>query len=281
MHTTYSDGASEVEALVQQAIACGLDAIAITDHDTTASYPFAVEAAKAVEGANIEIIPGIEINTHWEGTEVHVLGYYIDPDDERIQEVNNKHRIARIEQIQEIAELLQKKAKLNITFEDIAAFSRKEGVLGRPHVAQAIVQKGGAGNISGAFDKYLNHRAETYLKRNTVSPHEAVEAIYESGGVAVIAHPREMPMIEDLVIDLMNYGLKGLEAYHKSHTPAMIEFHCTLAEKYGLIVTGGTDFHGLQDVYPTTLSRLKMPDWVHEKLKREHQHIKLSNFKAS
>jgi predicted metal-dependent phosphoesterase TrpH len=153
--------------------------------------------------------------------------------------------------------------------------------MGRPHVAKAIVEKGAAANISDAFRKYLVPTAPTYRRRSTVTPHEAVEAIHESGGIAVIAHPMDMPIIEELAEDLMNYGLRGLEAYHKSHSPAMIEFHCTLAERLGLIVTGGTDFHGVVEYYPQSLSRLHMPPWVYDQLKQERDRIRMKRIKVA
>lgn len=278
MHTIYSDGASLPEELVRGAIEHGLEAIAITDHDNTESYPIAVAAAA---GTALDIIPGIEINTSWKKQEVHILGYFIDPDNADLQAVIAKHRDARIRQISMMVEGIRKKTKLDITLEDVLSRSRTEGSLGRPHVAQAIVEKGGAVSIGDAFQKYLSHSAPTYVTRDTVTPHEAVEAIYESGGIAVIAHPGEMPIIEELVRELIDYGLRGLEAYHRSHSPAMIEFHCSLAEKYNLIVTGGTDFHGAGDVYINTLGRFFMPSTVYKELKDERRRMSMSSFKAS
>lgn len=278
MHTLFSDGSVQPEELVQLALDAGLEAIAITDHDTTDSLP---HARRAAEGHPLEIIPGIEINTVWKDKEVHVLGYYIDPEDESLRAVIDQHKRSRSEQIQEMAHKLKTKAKLNITYEDILSYSEHEETIGRPHVAKAIVAKGGAVNISQAFSKYLNPKADTYVRRKTVTPHDAAEAIYESGGIAVIAHPGDMEMIEELAEDMMNYGLRGLEAYHRSHSPALIEFHCTLAEKLGLIVTGGTDFHGTVDAYPKALERLYMPDSVYKELRLEKQRLQMSAFKAS
>ncbi len=280
LHTTYSDGASETEDLVREALAFKLQAMAITDHDNTQSYAIALEAAK---GTDLEIIPGIEINTVWaeRETEVHVLGYYIDTDNKALQKVIKKHQEARVEQIREIAGLLQGQGGLAITFEDIQAQSRDLGSLGRPHIAQTIVEKEGAATISEAFSKYLKRNSSTYVRRSTVSPHEAAEAISESGGIPVIAHPGDMEHIEQLVVEMMDYGLRGLEAYHRSHFPATIEFHCGLAEKYGLIVTGGTDYHGMADSYQNALSRLHTPDYVYAELKKEHQQRHKASFKVS
>lgn len=278
MHTTFSDGSISPEELVAMALEQGLEAVAITDHDNTQSYLLAVEAAK---DTGMEIIPGIEINTWWKGHEVHILGYYIDPNNDYLQEVCQEHNCARQEQMQHFVQLIRNEGKVRITVEDIQAYSRPGGTLGRPHVAKAIVEKGAATNISDAFRKFLVPTAPTYHRRTTVSPHEAVEAIYDSGGIAVIAHPGDMEIIEELAKDLMQYGLRGIEAYHRSHSPAEIEFHCSLAERLGLIVTGGTDFHGTVDVYPQALSRLHLPDWVYTELKNEKQRLERKSFKAS
>lgn len=284
MHTVFSDGSVLPEDLVQLALDNKLEAIAITDHDTTESLEFAQKSAaeKTADGsASLEIIPGIEINTVWKDKEIHILGYYIDPESENLQEIIKNHRNSRVVQLQEMAQKLKIKAKLNISYEDIVQQASDSGTIGRPHVARAIVAKGGATNISQAFNKFLNPRCETYVRRKTVPPHEAVEAIYESGGIAVIAHPGDMETIEELAEDLMNYGLRGLEAYHRSHSPALIEFHCTLAEKLGLIVTGGTDFHGTVEAYAKSLERVFMPPAVYRELHAERKRLQMSAFKAS
>lgn len=283
MHTIFSDGSVRPEDLVQLAVDNKLEAIAITDHDTTESLEHAQKAAaeKAAEGHTLEIIPGIEVNTVWKDKEIHVLGYYIDPESQALQDVIKNHRESRVIQIQEMAQKLKAKARLNICFEDIVKEASDIGTIGRPHVAKAIIAKGGAHTISQAFNKFLNPKCETYVRRKTVPPHEAVEAIYESGGIAVIAHPGDLEIIEELAEDLMNYGLRGLEAYHRSHSPALIEFHCSLAEKLGLIVTGGTDFHGTVDAYGKALERLHMPPAVYRELHAERKRLQMSAFKAS
>ena len=289
MHTVFSDGTCEPEALVGVAYEQGMDAIAITDHDNTGCLERARLAAAAQAEASedrrpMEIIPGIEINTVWTQyghQEVHVLGYYINPADENLQSVIATHKQARVDQIYKIAERLQRVAHIDVQYEDIVAQAEGSLAIGRPHVAKAIVLKGGASSIGDAFGRYLNSSCATYVRRNTVSPHEAVEAIYESGGIAVIAHPKEMEHIEELVVDLMNYGLRGLEAYHKSHSPALIEFHSSLAEQYGLIVTGGTDFHGPPESYAKAVSNWQMPESVYDALKAEAAMLRESGYKAS
>ncbi len=279
LHTTWSDGVSEVADIIREAVDFGLEAIAITDHDNTGSYALAVDAAKDTP---LEVIPGIEINTVWEEyhQEVHVLGYYIDPYETNLQQVIETHRKNRFAQIEIFAEKLKEKG-IDITYEDILAQSRAEGSLGRPHIARALIATGKVATISDAFNQYLTRNCDTYVKRKTVSPHEAVEAIYESGGIPVIAHPGEMQQIEQLVEELLNYGLRGLEAYHKSHRSAIIEYHCTLAERYNLLVTGGTDYHGEAAGYKKALGRLCIPSYVLPKLKAERDSRGMASFKVS
>jgi 3',5'-nucleoside bisphosphate phosphatase len=278
MHTVFSDGASTPEELVQALAAQKLEAFAVTDHDNTVSLQYVEQAA---EGTGMTVIPGIEINTYWGTQEVHVLGYYIDPEADALQEIIDEHRVRRVEQMKRFADKLKGLARLDVSYDDIAAKAKASGVMGRPHVAQVILEKGGAANIGEAFSKYLGKDCLTYVNRDTVSPHEAVEAIYESGGIPVIAHPKDMEGVEALAKDLMNYGLRGLEAYHRGHSPAHIEFHCTLAEKLGLIVTGGTDFHGTGDLYEKSFQRLCMPDMVYKILQQERDNRRMSMFKAS
>jgi predicted metal-dependent phosphoesterase TrpH len=278
MHTIYSDGSVRPEDLVQLALDNKLEAISITDHDTTESLSY---AQKAAEGHALELIPGIEINTVWQEKEVHILGYYIDPENESLKEVIRNHRQSRVTQIQEMAMKLKTKGRINIRYEDITKHANSEGSLGRPHVARAIVEKGGAHTISQAFSRFLSPHCETYVRRKTMTPHEAVEAIHDSGGIAVIAHPGESETTEVLAQELMNYGLRGLEAYHRSHSPALIEHHCTLAERLGLIVTGGTDFHGTTDAYAKSLNRLHIPPSLYRELHAERERLRMTNFKAS
>ncbi len=280
LHSTFSDGNSQAEALIEEAISFGLKAIAITDHDNAASYNVALKAA---EGTDIEIIPGIEINTVWdeEDCELHVLGFYIDREHPALQKVMTQHQEARHQHMQDFAKALRKQAGFDITYEEIKERAGHCVSLGRPHIANVLVEKGKVSSINEAFNKYLNRKAKTYARKQTVSPHEAVEAIADSGGIPVIAHPGDTPNIEKLTVELMDYGLRGLEAYHRSHTPGVIAYYCTLAEQYGLIVTGGTDYHGKVDGYQQALGRLHTPHWVLDELRNEHQRSRKAKFKLS
>lgn len=263
MHTTYSDGTEEPEALLEAVAAQGVKTLAVTDHDTTEAYE---RLKPKADELGLELIQGIEINTHWKGSEVHVLGYFIDFGDSDLQGVAKEHRDRRQVQIKAMVEKIRSLTNINVSFDDVQKQSRPNGSIGRPHIARAMMEQKAVRNMSEAFDKYLTSKCATYVDRPTVSPHEAVEAIHSSGGIPVIAHPGLCENVEKLVPELLVYGLQGLEAYHKSHSSGIIEFICTLAEQHDLIVTGGTDYHGLADRYAFAHQRLVMPTYIHQSL---------------
>ena len=278
MHTVFSDGSAEPEELLQAVADHGVSVVAVTDHDTTAGYERLKPKADAL---NLTLIPGIEINTHWKGTEVHVLGYFIDFDNDYLKEVTLQHRTDRISHIKKLVEKIRKQTNAQFTYDDVLSLGHPEGSLGRPHVAKALMQRRDVSSISEAFTKYLKSDAPTYVSRPTVTPHEAVEAIHDSGGVPVIAHPGQAEGIENLVPELLGYGLGGLEAYHKSHSSGMVEYFCTMAESNDLIVTGGTDFHGVPSSYANSRSRLFMPERIYDDLKARWEGQHRAAFKVS
>lgn len=241
IHSVHSDGVFTPEEVVDSAIQLGLSTIAITDHDNLGGY---YVAKKYIEenNKNIQIIPGIEINTFHGKHEVHILGYFMDLENVEFLKMLEKQQKARRNQSKEIAKRL-KKAGLNISYEDIKSSAIESGSIGRPHIAKALVQKGAASSIAEAFSKYINDDSPVYVSRKGVTPFEAVETIYDAGGIPVIAHPCDIENSQELIEELMGYGLRGVEAYHRKHTPAMIEYYCSISEKYDLVVTGGSDFH--------------------------------------
>jgi 3',5'-nucleoside bisphosphate phosphatase len=271
MHTTYSDGTEDPEALLEAVAKQGVKTLAVTDHDTTEAYERL--HPKALE-LGLDLIQSIEINTHWKGAEVHVLGYFINFEDSDLQALTLQHRQQRQVQIKAMVEKIRKITNIPIHFDEVLAQSRPNGSIGRPHVARALMEKKAVRTLSEAFDKYLTSKCGTYVDRPTASPHEAVEAIYGSGGIPVIAHPGLSEAIEKLVPELLVYGLQGLEAYHKSHSPGVIQFICSLAEQHDLIVTGGTDFHGVAERYGMANHRLLMPGYIDKRLKQRNEALK-------
>ena len=275
VHSTYSDGAYSPQMLIDTAAGIGLDVMAITDHDNVLSYDIAKKYIQE-KGLNMEIIPGVEINTIYNNEEIHILGYFMNFENSDFKKMLKDQQHARITQTHKIVELLNKKANIPVTFAQINNYVAKGGSIGRPHIAKAIVTAGGAQNVMQAYAKYINDDSDVYIQRETVTPHDAVEIIYEAGGIPVIAHPCDVANPEKLVTELMNYGLRGVEAYHRKHSPAMVEYYSSMAEKYGLIVTGGSDFHSPNNNNIIYLGKIFIPDWVYTNLKKEKEHIEIA-----
>ena len=276
IHTTYSDGAYSPEQVVDTALDCNLDVIALTDHDNILSHKVAMDYVKK-QGYNLEIIPGVEINTIYKGYEVHILGYYMDTNNPDFVQLLKNQQQARINQTTQIVELLNKKAGIRVKFEDIKSLVAPGGSIGRPHIARAITAVGGVANVMEAYSKYINDSSPIYVTRKTVSPHDAVEIINEAGGIPVFAHPIDVDISEKLTKELVSYGLRGIEAYHRKHSPAVVEYFSSLAEKYGLIITGGSDFHAPSMNHGAILmGKNSVPSWVYDELIKEKKRIDMS-----
>ena len=271
IHTYFSDGVFSPEKIVDTAIDVGLQKIAITDHDNVLAYDVAQKYIKDNNLADkIEVLKGIEVNTLYKGYEVHILGYFMNTKDKDFIELLKNQQQARIKQTKEILALLAKKEGIKIKFEDIKKLVAEGGSIGRPHIAKAITNAGGTNNVMDAYAKYIHEDSPVYVQRKTVSPHDAVEIIYDAGGIPVIAHPHDLDIAESLIKELMNYGLRGIEAYHRKHSPACVEYFSSMAENLGLIVTGGSDFHTPNIMNgQIILGKNFIPEWVYEKLIEE------------
>lgn len=240
-HTTLSDGFNEPSDNVRMAKKIGLAALAITDHDSILGIDEAIHTAK--ELGNIEIIPGIEMSTLENGKEVHILGYFIDYKDkvflQRVTE-SQKARANRNEL------MIEKLNELNIEItmaEVIAKIKRKETKIGRPHIAQVLVDKGVVKTTKEAFIYYLGKNGKAYANTIKISPSDSIDIIKAAGGVAVIAHPG-IYNNDQMVIRLIEYGLAGLEVYHPDHSRSCEKKYLQLTEEYNILATGGSDFHG-------------------------------------
>ena len=271
IHTTYSDGAFSPEKIVDTAKSAELGAIAITDHDNVLSYDIAKEYAK---DKNMEIIPGVEINTLYKGYEVHILGYFMDLKNNDFQKLIKMQQQARIKQTKEIIALLSKRAGIKIKYESIIEQVAEGGSIGRPHIAKAITNAGGTTSIIEAYNKYINDESNVYVQRKTVTPFDAVEVIYDAGGIPVFAHPYDVDIADQLTKEMMNFGLRGLEAYHRKHSPAIIEY---FSEKYGLIITGGSDFHAPNPNNGNiVMGKNFVPEWIYDELMKEKRRMELA-----
>ena len=278
IHTYYSDGVFSPEKIIDTAVDVGLQAIAITDHDNVLAYDVAQKhiKEKGLED-KIELIRGIEVNTLYKNNEVHILGYFMNPENSDFQAMLKSQQQARVKQTKEILALLAKKKGIKIKFEDVKKMVAEGGSIGRPHIAKAITNAGGTTNVMDAYAKYIHDDSPVYVQRKTVSPQDAVEIIYDAGGVPVIAHPHDLDIAETLIKDLMNYGLRGIEAYHRKHSPACVEYFSSMAEELGLIVTGGSDFHTPNIMNgQIILGKHFVPDWVYDKLVKEKKLIDMA-----
>ena len=266
IHTYFSDGVFAPEKIADLAVEAGLEVISLTDHDNVLSYGV---AQKHIEenGLNLKLIQGIEVNTLYKEYEVHILGYFPNIEDSDFKNLLKVQQQARIKQTKEILALLNKKEGIKIKFEDVKSMVAEGGSIGRPHIAKAITNAGGTSNVMESYKKYIHVNSPVYVERKTVSPFDAVEVIYDSGGIPVIAHPYDIDIAEDLIKDLMNYGLVGIEAYHRKHSPAIVEYFSSMAENLGLIVTGGSDFHVPNIMNgQIILGKNFVPEWIYDKL---------------
>lgn len=249
-HTTASDGQLSPGALIRLAAEKGLQAIAITDHDTISGWAEAEEAAKQV---HIVLLKGIEINTDWEGKEVHILGYGMDNQDSalklRLADLQEK-RLARIKKIIEKLDAVG----FHISFAEVMQLVKGQSA-GRPHVAQIMQKKGFVASVKEAFDKYLRIGAPAYVPRYKLTPIQAIQIIQDAGGVPVIAHPGAQ-CLEKEIGDWVNAGLKGIEVIHPDHSFEDNIRYRIIAEQFCLVATGGSDYHG-----PGIKQGINLGDW--------------------
>ena len=243
VHTTASDGTLTPAETVRLAADSGLKAVAITDHDTVDGI---AEAVAAGGEAGIEVVPGVEISVDF-GGEMHILGYYIDPQNRHLQQALRRLRGYRDMRNPRIIEKLQGMG-FDISLAEVSAMAPRE-VIGRPHFAAVMKQKGYVRDNEQAFELYLGAGKPAYVKKERLTPREGIALIAAAGGIPVLAHPKYLsanrgPNLEGMVEELMKYGLKGIEVFYTSHTPEDTERLYRLARKKGILATGGTDFHG-------------------------------------
>jgi hypothetical protein len=255
LHSIASDGRLTPEAIVAKAAELGLKVISLTDHDSIAGIVPALKAAEAFPG--LTFIPGVEISTDLADGEAHILGYFIDYTDPSLEKALEKFRDSRFGRGQRMVEKL---AALGIDIDwarvqEIAG----DGAIGRPHIAQAMLEKGYVSTFGEAFDKYIGRDGPAYVEREKMMPEEAVALIARSKGLPVLAHPFTVPDLEAMVKQLKPAGLVGIEAYYKDNAPENTAATLELAAKYGLLATGGTDYHGIGDSKDVMIGGVEVP----------------------
>ncbi len=246
-HSTFSDGRYTPTQLVQEAYAKGLRALAITDHDSWNGVDEAMQAAAKL--GNLKIVPGVELGAQYGEESVHILAYYVDMTNEPLLAKMNEMRHARE------TRLLKMLEKLHALGYEIAveACDPKNRAVGRPHVAKALVAKDYFQTVQEVFDALLRRGGPAYVPQPKLSPAEAIELIHQAGGIAVLAHPSEITdaALPEKLLDM--YAFDGIEVYHPSADVAMQKHWLDVAQKHHLMVSGGSDFHGIPDRFPNQL----------------------------
>lgn len=237
LHTHHSDGTMTVEQIVNLAKEKNIELIAITDHDTVSGVKEAQEIGAQI---GVKVIPGIEINTEYKKREVHILGYFIDIHNEELSRTISLLREGRVGRVKRIISKLNS-LDIDITFDDVLKEGKGESI-GRPHVALAMIKKGYGDSVSEIFDNYLEIGKPAYVERFKLSPFDAVKLVQQSGGIAVLAHPK-LVWDEQIVEELLPH-LDGLEVYHSEHEEDDITLYLEKAHIHNLIITGGSDCHG-------------------------------------
>jgi len=243
-HTNESDGTCSPAELVREAVGAGVHVLGVTDHDTFAGYDQALAVAAQ---AGVELVCGIELSTKLHGHSVHLLGYFLGQAGGKpgltafrewvldLQAARRERNVRLVARLRELG--------FDVTLAEAEA--RGRGMTGRPHFAQILVEKGYVANLRQAFDDYLDESAKGYVYRREPQFGEGVEHIRQAGGIASLAHPvRVKGDVPALMPELYGAGLNAIEAYHSDHGPRETELYLELAKKYGLLVTGGSDFHG-------------------------------------
>ena len=268
-HTTRSDGVLEPEVLVADAAAAGVRTLAITDHDSLAGFR-EVTAANAIP-ASIELIPGIEINALARGIpnveELHVLGFGVDPDDEAFEATLARQRAARRVRFERTVARLR---DIGLAIDEQVALldMTRDDALGRPTIGRALMAAGHAASVEDAFTRLIGHGGPAYVPRDGLGPVDAIRAITDAGGLPALAHFWEAPVQVDLLRELRDEGLRGLEVHHASFLPENAAAIGEVATALALVPTGGTDFHGDTLTYAEAHAALVVPDAVATGLQR-------------
>lgn len=251
MHSTYSDGNLTPEEIVRHARRAGLQAIALTDHDTVLGLPAAMEEGRT---AGVEIVPGIELSTHSDHWDIHILGYFIDPQDDELNRQLDRFREERIKRAERMVKRLNHRG-IGVTMEMVMA-EAGHGSVGRPHVADAMVKAGLADSVNQVFRDYIGYNGIAYEAKFEVAPEAGIELIHQAGGVAFLAHP-SLQMPEKAVLRMIQGGLDGIELDHPYVSEAARSHYRRMVVQYGLLESGGSDCHGRSD--PPLIGRYGIP----------------------
>jgi len=241
VHTTASDGLLAPVDLVRAVRAARVEVFSVTDHDTVDGLD---ETRRAADAAGLTFIPGIELSAYWGAVEFHILGYFIDPANAALRLFLKATREARQARLHAMLNRLQAMG-MGVPAHDVLARAQN-GNVGRPHLARALVERGFVGSADEAFDRYLGTNKPAYVPRPDVSVTDAIAVIREAGGIASLAHPG-LHNRDEAIPDLMAAGLTAIEVYHPKHAFGRASRYRRIARRYELLVTGGSDFHGVDE----------------------------------
>ena len=270
IHTAYSDGSFTPATIIRHAVKNNLKIISITDHDSVDGIAASI---KEGEKNNIEVIPGIEISTTVDTGEIHILGYFIDYEDEyfvknlkRIQEIRLKRMSVMVDKLNRLM--------IDIDLNELIEYAASSSI-GRLHLAHFLKKKGIVGSAYEAFDRYIGSGKPAYEKMNALSPEEGIELISNAGGISVLAHPG-LTRRDDLIDAMIYTGLRGLEVYHSGHSEEDTNRYFQMTKDKGLLITGGSDCHGEKKLN-ILMGRVKLPIQYVDRLKDEVSNIKFIN----
>jgi 3',5'-nucleoside bisphosphate phosphatase len=260
LHTNFSDGTYTPEELVSHATRYGLAALALTDHDTVEGC---ARMAAACQLAGIEFISGTELTAELNGVELHLLGYCLDLDNTKLLSEVSRFQTVRQNRIREMVARLN---QLDVPLQADAVFAIANcRSPGRPHVARALVQAGLCRSLDEAFERYLKINRPAWVPKSKISAPEAIAMIHQAGGVAVMAHPG-LNRSDDIIPEMVESGLDGIECFHSKHSTATSQHYLQMADQFRLLVTGGSDCHGMNKGKPL-IGTIKLPYQHVEKLK--------------
>ena len=270
IHTAYSDGSFLPATIIRHAVKNNLKIISITDHDSVDGIAASIEEG---EKSCVEVIPGIEISTTVDTGEIHILGYFIDYEDEyfvknlkRIQEIRLKRMSVMVDKLNRLM--------IDIDLNELTEYAASSSI-GRLHLAHFLKKKGIVGSAYEAFDRYIGSGKPAYEKMNALSPEEGIELISNAGGISVLAHPG-LTRRDDLIDAMIYTGLRGLEVYHSGHSEEDTNRYFQMTKDKGLLVTGGSDCHGEKKLN-ILMGRVKLPIQYVDRLKAEVSNIKFIN----
>ena len=269
LHTTFSDGSRTPTDVVTLASQVKVTALAITDHDTIDGLPEAIQAGRSL---GIEVIPGIELSSRWGNSELHILGYFLDWNNIELHRQLRRFQDARHVRNPRIIEKLNALG-LDITYDDVKTLAGEASV-GRPHIARVLLKKGYVTSAKEAFDRYLADGAAAHVPRDLPDPAEAIAVIRAARGVPVLAHPSWLDRSEGIYKiceQLKAVGLGGIEVHYSTHRPEQTAAYLDVARRLDLLVTGGSDFHGVTkpDIeVGIGRGQLKVPEALLEPLRR-------------